>query len=71
MYYFFLEQFIGSNSRNGIVYNWFTTAITTRYLKIIPMKVKNGVCLRLNVYGCPEKGKSISKYQFTCTTIFD
>eukprot|EP00794_Sanderia_malayensis_P008093 gene8093-8960_t len=48
------KEFIGCNSRNLIVYNWFSAEITARYLRILPTDSNNEVCLRLNVYGCPS-----------------
>eukprot|EP00794_Sanderia_malayensis_P008095 gene8095-8963_t len=48
------KEFIGCNSRNLIVYNWFSTEITARYLRILPIDSNNEVCLRLSVYGCPS-----------------
>eukprot|EP00794_Sanderia_malayensis_P007927 gene7927-8782_t len=48
------KEFIGCNSRNLIVYNWFSTEITARYLRILPTDSNTEVCVRLNVYGCPS-----------------
>eukprot|EP00794_Sanderia_malayensis_P016255 gene16255-17897_t len=50
------KEFVGSSSRNLIVYNWFSSEITARYLRILPTVSNTEVCLRLNVYGCPSTG---------------
>ena len=57
---FALQTFVGSTSRDLIVYNWFATNLKTRYLRIVPMTWETGICLRVNVYGCPSSGKNIT-----------
>eukprot|EP00112_Aurelia_sp_Birch-Aquarium-sp1_P008512 Seg194.3_Seg194.2 transcript_id=Seg194.3_Seg194.2/GoldUCD/mRNA.D3Y31 product="Coagulation factor VIII" protein_id=Seg194.3_Seg194.2/GoldUCD/D3Y31 len=50
------KTFVGSKSRDLIVYSWFATNLKTRYLRIVPTAWKTKICLRVNVYGCPSSG---------------
>ena len=69
---FISQTFVGSTSRDLIVYNWFATNLKTRYLRIVPMTWETGICLRVNVYGCPSSGRKTTFVRcLEWRTIFD
>ena len=49
-------MFVGCTTSELVVYNWFPTALKTRYIRVVPQSWNSHICLRMNIYGCPESG---------------
>ena len=51
---FFLQVFIGNTDRNKAVYNWFSSEIIARFVKIKVHDKNGNACMRVKILGCDE-----------------
>nr|XP_047146064.1 uncharacterized protein LOC101241774 isoform X1 [Hydra vulgaris] len=46
------QEFDGVNDKNEVVYRWFSYPIIALHIKIIPVKIYDWPCLRIELFGC-------------------
>lgn len=48
----FLQVFSGNNDANSIAKNKFPKPVTARFIGLNPLKWRESICLRVELYGC-------------------
>ena len=49
----FFSQLMGNDDGEIAVFNKLIPAIDARYVRLVPIDYVNGICMRIELHGCP------------------